>query len=198
MFQRLLEIAGKIFFVFAGAGLTGGGWPIVNVVPVALAWAAYAALLTSLGLYFSLTSGTTLRAMAKTMTVLVAMSIAPWLLGLVVRFALVLWLAIPLVDDAGAVDLVTFGWSPPATMRALIAHENGRPTVWERFSDPLPWLLFFIVIAVLFWWLVRMRFSQVTLRMPIFNASALSRSRGKDRANIKTRRLSEGLADASG
>jgi hypothetical protein len=106
-----------------GFGVLTGGLHVLALPLVLLAAAVYAGFVSSLGLYFSTVSRTTLRATLYTMLTLVALAVGPWVLAGGGDVLLEWWLPPDWVRAAGA--FVRYGLSPPVTLWTVAFRFDG-------------------------------------------------------------------------
>lgn len=169
-------------------GVFSGGLSPFALPLLVLAWLAYAAFAAGLGLWFSLTSRTTLRATIVTLVTLLGVSLGHWALTLCCG-PLILFSTTPGAARQGPEwyglfgDLQRYALTPPATLAHLAFNDEQlaarAPDPYssrygQRPSDPIQELTFCLVGVLIYGvaggallLATRRRFADVTGRLPL-------------------------------
>lgn len=145
-----------------GIGLLTGGLHPAALMLTFVAWLVYASCLAGVGLWFSITCRTTLRATLYTLAVTFGVSLGHWLIWLVL---------LPFCSPFYARDILALQAciTPPAVLYSLSAtgNEIGHNLEWEVQTIFAGFGLFLWALAACVIWTVsRARFRRLTSRMP--------------------------------
>jgi hypothetical protein len=147
--------------VIWGIGLLTSGLHPAALMLTFVAWLVYASCLAGVGIWFSISCQTTLRATLYTLAVTFGASVGHWLI----------WLALlpffPPWQAAGVLGLQAC-ITPPAVLYGLSAgSEVGHSDQWEMHAVLAGFGLFFWALAAcVIWSISRARFRRLTSRMP--------------------------------
>jgi ABC-type transport system involved in multi-copper enzyme maturation permease subunit len=157
-------------------GVAAGGLHVLAVPLLATAWLVFAAVVASLGTWFSLVSQTSLRATVWTLLATVAASVGHWLLTLLCIYIPVGTLVGSLGEDFHWLpEFEFYGLTPPATLALLALHggEFGEHFFWNG-SDFWRWvacagagLAVWATVAGCVWVRTLGRFRVLAGRMPL-------------------------------
>ncbi|HXG12184.1 MAG TPA: ABC transporter permease subunit [Gemmataceae bacterium] len=154
--------------IWALGVFTGGLCPFALPL-LAAGWFVYAGFAAALGLCFSLSSRTTLRATVWTLLALIAASTAHWVVGICLQ---------PLLSTTRSprydwlTDFHLYGLTPPWTLGFLafyIGDFEGRAGIeepWGRLGACLFGLVLYGTAALLLWLWLQLRFGPMTGRVP--------------------------------
>jgi ABC-type transport system involved in multi-copper enzyme maturation permease subunit len=144
--------------MIAALGLITGSLHVSGAMLLTAAPVIHAAFFASLGLYLSVVCRTTLEAYVKLAVIFFVITVASWLLGVVLD-----WAGLSIASDIAGVGLNpawswwTFGFSYPE-----ISSERQR--VLERVSGCLGGLCVYMLAAIAFWFLACRAFQKETYR----------------------------------
>jgi hypothetical protein len=156
--------AALVLFLIASLGVATSGLDLRAIPALLLAWLVFAAFQAGLGLWFSVRSRTTQRALLGTLLATAAFGAGHWLAWVLV-LPVISWLKGPHALSTGWLDLQALGLTPPLTLAFLAFpppdHGGWRNADWQWALDPLlRGLVFWAVGAVVFWFLALARFRQ--------------------------------------
>jgi len=128
------------------------------------AWFVYAALAAGLGIWFSLTCRTTLRATVWTLITIVGVGAGPWIMDVCCRPFL---LSGPAVAHGYGplLELDLYAMTPLWTLNFLAFYGGTSSKVWVHFGAVELGLLFYATAAFFLWLWLNARFGQLTGRM---------------------------------
>ncbi|HLJ91624.1 MAG TPA: ABC transporter permease subunit [Gemmataceae bacterium] len=126
-----------------------------------VAWLVYASCLAGVGIWFSISCSTTLRAILYTLAVTFGVSVGHWVIWLILLPFCSLWQLNDLMELQACI-------TPPAVLYGLTAgSEVGHSDTWEVHTILAGFGLFFWALAAcIIWSLSRTRFRKLTSRMP--------------------------------
>lgn len=142
-------------------GFLTGGLHILAVFSLLLACVVYVAFLAALGMYFSTTCPSTLRATLFTFLAFLVVTVGPWLVGVNSRFLLA-----PLLPPSlsrWAVHVQEYGLMPPMTLTALsfnseFFRQDSAPATRENISAAFTGLFLYALATALLWMMTWKRF----------------------------------------
>ena len=135
-----------------GLGVLGGGLNIMAVPLLLLAWCVYAAATASLGLWFSLVSRTSLRAVLYTILAAVGLSVGHWLVWLPCG-CLALWGGGP-ADGVPHLIAAEGGLTPPAVLGGYLSFGYDEHMPSELFGEFIVCGLIGLAVSGVFAWMV--------------------------------------------
>jgi ABC-type transport system involved in multi-copper enzyme maturation permease subunit len=149
-------------------GLATGGLHILALPLLPIAWLIYAGFLAVLGLWFSITCRTTMRANLWTLVTIGGITVGQWLPWMFCAF---LWVARgPGREVEHVLNFQLWGLTPPFTLGLLAFHgcefENGRGETMEFAMDSIVGLCLYMLAAWGLWVLTCARFRVHTGRIP--------------------------------
>ncbi|HBI45901.1 MAG TPA: hypothetical protein DDY78_24055 [Planctomycetales bacterium] len=139
-------MAGLLVFVW-GLGVVTGGLHFLAAPLLVLAWCVYAAAMASVGLWFSLVSRTSARAVLYTILTVVGLSVGHWLLWLPCGF--VGWFLGPDWRIAFWIAMIEGGLTPPAVFGLYLPFGYDTP-----FNQDIPGQLLGCAFAGLVAWAI--------------------------------------------
>ena len=152
-----------------GLGLLGGGLNFLAVPLLVLAWCVYAAAMASLGLWFSLVSRTSLRAVLYTILAAIGLSVGHWLIWLPCG-CLTFWARIP-GEGIGWLLTAQGGLTPPAVLGGYLSFGYDEPFGPDIFSRLITFALcgdvLWGVFAGMVWSATNQRFKRASGRMDV-------------------------------
>jgi hypothetical protein len=163
---------GSIFGVRRGWWLLGVIWGLgvlfqglspLCVIPLVACWAAHAALIAGIGLWFSLVSRSTLRATIYTFLALAVFDAGPYLLGSVSNL---FWMGFGWNrEPEWSESIRTFGISAPVSLWTLACRWQDLHENLARYRAAMHGIPFTLMMAAAVWGLIVTQFARLTGRM---------------------------------